>query len=43
MIFASGGLDVNGGKLGAYALKVAAYKGSLPFIRPLQVVYFVIF
>ncbi|MCX7695473.1 MAG: formate/nitrite transporter family protein [Caloramator sp.] len=33
LIFASGGLDVNGGKLGAYALKVAAYKGSLPFYR----------
>lgn len=33
LIFASGGLDVNSGKLGAYALKVAAYKGSLPFYK----------
>lgn len=33
LIFASGGLDVNSGKLGAYALKVASYKGGLTFYK----------
>lgn len=33
LVFASGGLDVNGGKLGAYALKVASYKGGISFYK----------
>lgn len=35
LLFYSGAIDMNGGHLGAYAIKVAAYKSTLPFGKAL--------